>query len=423
MTTITGKTLIDLGYKPGPWFKDALAQLDEDMDEKQIMAICDPLVPKHLPLTEGFHPDVFLTPETDLEIENFEGVMSAMQELTCVPTVERAMVMPDACPAGTIPVGGVAAARDAIHPGWHSADICCSVMATKVDGMTAKELLDLVHENTHFGPGGRDRFRMSDYLTACMLGNMFLQDLVDVGHYHMGTQGDGNHFSYVGHDTSGQLWLVTHHGSRGVGAKLYKKGMQVAERFRQKLSPETPKGSAWIPTDSVEGFEYRNALQIVKMWTMENHLTVHNLARKEPSMEYDMWTIHNFVFPKDGLWWHAKGATPGFEGPALLPLNMSEPILILDEARTGWLPHGAGRNMSRTQFKRLGIEDDVSEYDIRFWCGNPDPSELPSAYKPASKVLGDLDQYKLGRLVGQINPYGSIMAGDWEKDKPWRKGA
>lgn len=40
--------------------------------------------------------------------------------------------------------------------------------------------------------------------------------------------------------------LVTHHGSRAPGAALYDKGMKVANRFRQDISPETLKENAWI---------------------------------------------------------------------------------------------------------------------------------------------------------------------------------
>ena len=40
--------------------------------------------------------------------------------------------------------------------------------------------------------------------------------------------------------------LVTHHGSRAPGAALYDKGMKVADRFRQDISPETLKENAWI---------------------------------------------------------------------------------------------------------------------------------------------------------------------------------
>ena len=54
-------------------------------------------------------------------------------------------------------VGGVAVAKNAIHPGMHSADICCSVMLTDFGKADPKEILDAAHANTHFGPGGRER--------------------------------------------------------------------------------------------------------------------------------------------------------------------------------------------------------------------------------------------------------------------------
>jgi hypothetical protein len=67
--------------------------------------------------------------------------------------------MPDACPAGppgTIPVGGVVAS-EAIHPGMHSADICCSMAISVLSGVRLADLLDAVQAVTHFGPGGRPR--------------------------------------------------------------------------------------------------------------------------------------------------------------------------------------------------------------------------------------------------------------------------
>jgi hypothetical protein len=74
--------------------------------------------------------------------------------------------------------------------------------------------------------------------------------------------------------------------------------------------------------------------------------------------------LNNFVFRKaDGLFYHAKGATPAWpefaddsSGLTLIPLNMAEPILIARgrnaENGLGFAPHGAGRNFSRTAFVR-----------------------------------------------------------------------
>lgn len=51
---------------------------------------------------------------------------------------------------------------------------------------------------------------------------------------------------------------------------------------------------------------------------------------------------------------------PDITGPRLIPLNMAEPVLIVEGNTTatnlGFAPHGAGRNMSRTQHKKNKAE-------------------------------------------------------------------
>ncbi len=59
--------------------------------------------------------------------------------------------------------------------------------------------------------------------------------------------------------------------------------------------------------------------------------------------------------------------------------------------------------------------------DVRFYCGKADLSELPQAYKNAAAVRAQIAKYGLAEVIDEIIPYGSIMAGDWEQDAPWRK--
>src|SRR6185503_3460279 len=68
------------------------------------------------------------------------------------------------------------------------------------------------------------------------------------------------------------------------------------------------------------------------------------------------WNEHNFVFRKsDGLYYHAKGATPAWADFAVDSSGLT-PIPIargLDAAEAlGFAPHGAGRNFSRTAYMR-----------------------------------------------------------------------
>ena len=104
---------------------------------------------------------------------------------------------------------------------------------------------------------------------------------------------------------------------------------------------------------------------------------------------------------------------------------MAEPILITrhrDRKETlGFAPHGAGRNLSRTAYLRSNAPAWPEGIDARFYCGRPDLSELPGAHKDAASVRIQIERYDLAEIVDTVEPYGSIMAGDWEADAPWRR--
>ena len=112
---------------------------------------------------------------------------------------------------------------------------------------------------------------------------------------------------------------------------------------------------------------------------------------------------------------------------------MAEPVLVVKgnttENNLGFAPHGAGRNISRTAHKKKKdnqtIKDVFNEetkgLDIRFYSGNVDISELPSAYKNADNVQKQMIEFGLGEVVDRIMPFGCIMAGDTLVDAPWKK--
>lgn len=449
---MNGNDLINMGYEQGPHFGKVLSILKQrEHSETEIAA----LMAQHQPaptigLQEPARCHYNITADTDDERDNVEKVRETMDALLRTPIVKEAAIMPDACPAGsvgTIPVGGVVGTDAAIVPGMHSADICCSLMMTVVDGIDPPDLLDSVFRETHFGPCFADKKphrAMSAFLSRELAYNPYFDpESIRVAERDMGTQGDGNHFAFVGTlQSTGQTVLVTHHGSRGLGARLYKAGKRTAEKFREKLSPETLKTNAWIPLNSKEGCDYWDALQIVRDWTKENHTVIHDAAIESLGGKITLrrWNEHNFVFRDGDTIWHAKGATPidreylpDTDGTQIVPLNMVEPVLLIQGKTTannlGFAPHGAGRNMSRTKHVKSlsgrSAEDVIAEetkgIDARFWTGKHDLSELPSAYKNAASVQADMEKFKLASVVDRVMPYGSIMAGDWEQDAPWKK--
>ena len=450
---ITGHDLINLGFRSGKWFKEALDHINENKLEGD--ALSNYLEQFKSPDPIALHVEsipfsINIKAENELEVTNVNAVVETMEELMKTPTLVDGAIMPDACPTGskgTIPVGGVVVARNAIHPGMHSADICCSVMLTDFGKVDPKDVLDAAHSITHFGAGGRSRenqFRFPMDLLAEIEANYFLNDqkCISSARSHLGTQGDGNHFLFVGKSKkTGNTMMVTHHGSRGFGANLYSKGMKVAEKFRRELSPDTLKQNAWIPFETEEGKQYWEALQIIRKWTKKNHEVLHDatLSTLGIDKENRFWNEHNFVFKDGDLFYHAKGATPldkkfmpDITGPRLIPLNMSEPVLIVEGETTnsnlGFAPHGAGRNVSRTQHRKSKtgtfqeiFNEETQGLDVRFFSEEIDITELPSAYKNAETVRNQMEEFGLGKVIDEVMPYGCIMAGDWKKNAPWKK--
>lgn len=453
MNKYSGHDLLRLGCTQGKQIGQVLTIVNASKHtEAEVMAVIERTMPEpKIPLMSEPAPCVYnITTSNSQEQDNVDRVKASMDIVLRTPNAVKGVVMPDACPAGpvgTIPVGGVVGMRGVICPGMHSADICCSLMATVINQAEPKDVLDAGSKVTHFGPGGRDDFSDITWLENAIKENQFTSAALDKAKHHMGTQGDGNHFLYVGRlESTGQTVLVTHHGSRGFGASVYKAGMRVAEKFRKKHSPETPKFNAWIPFDSADGLEYWDALQVVRRWTKANHRVLHNAIVDEckGKIAGRFWNEHNFVFREsdgeDNIFWHAKGATPihrdflpGSNWFQIVPLNMAEPILFVrgerDDNNLGFAPHGAGRNISRTQHKRFHdgrtdeelFAEETKGLDARFHCGRIDISELPSAYKNAESVQQDMQKFGLAGVVDRVLPYGSIMAGDWESDAPWKK--
>lgn len=475
MSNISGKTLVSWGLDSGAWFKEAIPAANELRAEgntdKQIIEHLFKMRAKYavdegLPLrTNNLEFAQFLDTlsMTDPDEQaNAASVIAHMDALMRVPTIKHGAIMPDACPSGsamgTIPVGGVVATEDAIHPGFHSADVCCS-MAISVfkRGESVGKILDAAMKASHFGPGGRAKVigvhdAELNRLIAGFEENPFLKGLEDFALDHFMTQGDGNHFFYVGElESTGQTVIVTHHGSRGLGGGLYKRGKAAADRHTRIVAPRIPLHNAWIKADSQNGQDYWQALQAVRLWTKMNHFAIHREVASIIGNKIDgqFWNEHNFVFQKsDGLFYHAKGATPSFsgfsrddQGLTLIPMNMAEPILIAghghNTAAMEFAPHGAGRNMSRTAHIRklaaeFGADDrglsprdvaavmerETKGLDIRFYTGSPDVSELPSAYKNAAEVQRQIELYQLAKVQDRVLPRGSIMAGEMK----WHRG-
>jgi RNA-splicing ligase RtcB len=381
--------------------------------------------------------------------------------------------MPDACPAGnaraTIPVGGAIAVKNAIIPSAHSADICCSMHATFftcTKGTSA--LLDDLMASTRFGAGGRptDDLVAHPVTDEPVWDNPFLQGLERFAVVHMADQGDGNHFAFIGKvrfdeaaitalETAGHadlaatlkqqpesLVLVTHHGSRGLGAAVYARGQKAAVKHTQSVATQIPDAAAWLDYTTPTGEAYWEALQYVARWTKANHESIHQrfIQRAGGQVIAAFGNEHNFVWKRGDLFLHGKGATPAWKDETgrpllgLIPLNMASPILMVlggdNEEFLSFAPHGAGRNQSRSAIMRRfegdekkmnrALAESTEGIEVRWYTGKADLSETPIGYKPAEQIKAQIEQFGLARVIAEIQPLGSIMAGD-AGPPPWMR--
>jgi RNA-splicing ligase RtcB len=492
MPLFNGNDLLAAGWPPGPWIAAMLKEA-ADMEArgihdpayalKLLRRAYPPPDPKRplrsepAPLTEAIAPT---NPDDEA---NIAACRRFMNDLLRVPVVERGSLMPDACPAGaaraTIPVGGAIAVRSAIIPAAHSADICCSLHATffRADLPVARQL-DALASVTRFGFGGRpeEQWVHHPVLDEPVWDNPFLRGLERHAAMHLADQGDGNHFAFLGkvtftrdvlrryeaagHDDfarriadqsgdSGEfLALVTHHGSRGLGAHVYKRGQQAALDHTGRVAQGIPDAAAWLDTTEPDGIAYWDALQYISRWTLANHHAIHDrfLRATGATAVATMSNEHNFVWQEGDLFLHGKGATPAWTDafgrplPGLIPLNMAAPILMVlgrqNREFLSFAPHGAGRNFSRTAIakpyrdRKTGLPDPdlvrkaiaaaTPGLDIRWFCGTPDVTESPLGYKPADQVRAQIETFGLADITAEITPLGSLMAGD-PGPAPWKR--
>ena len=97
---ITGKDLIELGYRQGRWFKEALEVANaQHLKGEELKTYLDGIAPDIIdPHAEPVPYHMNIRAENEEEVANVESVKRTMDELMRTPTVINGAVMPDACP-------------------------------------------------------------------------------------------------------------------------------------------------------------------------------------------------------------------------------------------------------------------------------------------------------------------------------------
>ncbi len=370
---------------------------------------------------------------TDLEEESVNQLRRACE----LPIAVQGALMPDAHVGYGLPIGGTLATDNAVIPYAVGVDIACRMKMTALDLPLSyfekheDKLIMALERETEFGIGARFRknqLRVHNVMDRDWDVSPVTGQMKDKAWTQLGTSGSGNHFVEFGvftlhEELNGRppgkyLALLSHSGSRGVGANVCAHYSKVAKQAHRDL-PKEYANLAWLDLDSEEGQEYWNAMELMGHYASANHSLIHQYIARNLKAEtlIDIENHHNFAWKETHeingemkeVIVHRKGATPAGKGVlGIIPGSMATPGFVVrgkgSKEALDTASHGAGRVMSRTaankKFKWSEVNRFLKEKNVKLLSAGLD--EAPMVYKNIHDVMAA--QSDLVTIVGQFDP-------------------
>ena len=376
-----------------------------------------------------------------------EGARKQMATAMKLPVTVAGALMPDAHQGYGLPIGGVLATKNAIIPYGVGVDIGCRMALTIFDipethflENTARYKRELI-AHTKFGAGAgfhgqhkadhavleRDEFNLTP----------FIKQLHDKAWTQLGSSGGGNHFVEFGKiefaerdealniDKGTYLALLTHSGSRGLGATIAGYYTRLAKQLC-KL-PQEAANLAYLDMDTEAGQEYWLAMNLAGDYAAACHAVIHQKLTQAIGGQVlaKIENHHNFAWKE--IWngeeviVHRKGATPAGKGVmGIIPGSMTAPGFLVrgkgEELSVNSASHGAGRQMSRTKAVQNISKDDfkavLKANEVTLIGAGLD--EAPMAYKDINVVMAA--QQELVDVVAKFTPKMVRMADDGSRE-------
>ena len=182
-----------------------------------------------------------------------ESTMEQARQLATLPFIyPHVALMPDAHTGLGSSVGTVFGTVDAVIPAAVSVDISCGMIAVRTQFTAADlvdknlvELRDAIEAAIPLSPGNYNSWVLRESADQrCRELAALAEDTgVDLGHspkwrQQLGSLGGGNHFIELYLDEADTVWMFLHSGSRGVGNKIARKHIEIAQKLMAKW---------WIP--------------------------------------------------------------------------------------------------------------------------------------------------------------------------------
>ncbi len=424
--------------------------------------------------------------------------------------VKASMAMPDIHWGYGFPIGGVAAFSEEdgiISPGGVGYDINCGVRLLRTNLRESdvrsklKELVDTIFVNVPSGVGEKGKLRLSQRELNEVLdhgvkwavdhGYGWAEDLERIeeggsikyadhsmvsekakkrGAPQLGTLGAGNHFLEVqkvdkifmpevakkfGIEEEGQIMVMIHTGSRGLGHQVATDYIRVMEEAARKYNISlADRQLACAPVKSKEAERYFAAMsaaanfgftnrQLIMHWVRESFGKVFGENPEELGMHLVYGVAHNIAKLEEHMvdgkrmrvYVHRKGATRAFAAgreelpafyrdvgqPVLIPGDMGTASYVLVgtqkamEETFGSTCHGAGRVMSRHQALRKFRGDEIKKQlweekkiYVRSASNRVAAEEAPGAYKNVDDVVRAVEGAGISKIVARLVPLGVV---------------
>ncbi len=419
------------------------------------------------------------------------------------------IVLPDGHQGYGFPIGGVAAFdadNGVISPGGVGYDINCGVRVIRTNLMEKdvrphlRELAEVLFHNVPSGLGSTGKIRLTvDELDkvleegvawAIRQGYGWPEDPEHIeergsmegasaamvssrakarGRNQLGTLGSGNHFLEVqkvveiydekvarqlGIVEKGQVLVMVHTGSRGLGHQVCSDYLKIMERAARRYGVPLPdRELVSVPTTSREAQDYFAAMkaaanfawtnrQLITHWVRQSFERVFKRSADEMDMHIIYDVAHNIAkleeHSVDGrrvkVYVHRKGATRAFPPghpavpadyreigqPVLIPGSMGTASYILVGTDTamgitfGSSPHGAGRMKSRAAAKRVyrgsSVKAELERRGIIVRAASMAvvAEEAPGAYKDVDRVVDVAHAVGIAKKVVRMVPLAVV---------------
>ena len=439
-----------------------------------------------------------------------EKAVEQVANVAFLPGIIRySLAMPDVHWGYGFPIGGVAAFGmddGVVSPGGVGFDINCGVRLMRTNLMEDEvkprrgALVESLYYNIPSGVGSKGKIKLKEgeidevlargSLWAVEKGFGKPQDLEVTeengritgadpakvsqmakkrGIPELGTLGSGNHFLEVavvdeildagiagamGIDRAGQVVLLVHCGSRGLGHQVATDYIKLMGSVMLKYGIELPdRQLACAPIGSPEGQDYLSAMrcaanyawanrQCIMHWVRESFCSVLGKCEEEAGLEMVYDVAHNVAKVEEHtvnserkkVCVHRKGATRAFPPghpdlpvkyagigqPVLIPGDMGRYSYVLAGTERamretfGSTCHGAGRLQSRAAArKRLKGRDVLQSLEargiaVRAGSISGLAEESSEAYKDVADVVRVCQNAGISRIIARTRPIGVV---------------